>query len=103
MSSEATRHTHGYTKDKEALVKRLHRIEGQVRGVERMVEDDRYCIDILTQIAAVNTALEAVAFKMLDEHVRHCVAGALSSGDEADAREKTEELLQAVQRFARTT
>src|SRR5262249_32523395 len=77
--------------------------EGQVRGVERMVEDDRYCIDILTQIAAVNTALEAVAFKMLDEHVRHCVAGALSCGDEADAREKTEELLQAVQRFALTT
>jgi len=103
MSSAATKHTHGYTKDKDALVKRLHRIEGQVRGVERMVEDDRYCIDILTQIAAVNTALEAVAFKMLDEHVRHCVAGALSSGDEVDAREKTEELLQAVQRFARTT
>jgi DNA-binding FrmR family transcriptional regulator len=93
---------HGYAKDKEGLVKRLHRIEGQVRGIERMVEDDRYCIDILTQIAAVNTALEAVALKILDEHVRHCVAGALTSGDEADATEKTEELLQAVQRFART-
>ena len=106
MSSTAE-HTHGYTKDKDALVKRLHRIEGQVRGIERMVEDDRYCIDILTQIAAVNTALEAVAFKILDEHVRHCVAGALtsgalSSGDEQDARVKTEELLEAVQRFART-
>ena len=92
---------HGY--DKAALTKRLHRIEGQVRGIERMVEDDRYCIDILTQIAAVNTALEAVAFKMLDEHVRHCVAGALNSGDADDARQKTEELLEAVQRFARTT
>lgn len=101
MSSTAE-HTHGYTKDKEALVKRLHRIEGQVRGIERMVEDDRYCIDILTQIAAVNTALEAVAFKILDEHVRHCVAGALASGDEEDAQVKTEELLEAVQRFART-
>ena len=100
--SATAEHTHGYTKDKEALVKRLHRIEGQVRGIERMVEDDRYCIDILTQIAAVNTALEALAFKILDEHVRHCVAGALASGDEQDAHAKTEELLEAVQRFART-
>jgi DNA-binding FrmR family transcriptional regulator len=94
--------TYGYTKDKEALIKRLHRIEGQVRGIERMVEDDRYCIDILTQVAAVNTALESLAFKILDEHVRHCVAGALASGDESDAAVKTEELLEAVQRFART-
>jgi DNA-binding FrmR family transcriptional regulator len=101
MSSTAE-HTHGYTKDRDALVKRLHRIEGQVRGIERMVEDDRYCIDVLTQIAAVNTALEALAFKILDEHVRHCVAGALSSGDEEDAQIKTDELLEAVQRFART-
>jgi len=95
-------HTHGYTKDKDALIKRLHRIEGQVRGVEKMVEDNRYCIDVLTQIAAVNTALEAVAFKILDEHVNHCVAGALASGDEADARQKTSELLEAVHRFAKT-
>jgi CsoR family transcriptional regulator, copper-sensing transcriptional repressor len=102
MSEITTEPTYGYTKDKDALVKRLHRIEGQVRGVERMVEEDRYCIDILTQIAAVNTALEALAFKILDEHVRHCVAGALKSGDEPDAREKTEELLEAVQRFVRT-
>jgi DNA-binding FrmR family transcriptional regulator len=94
--------TYGYTKDKAAIVKRLHRIEGQVRGIERMVEDDRYCIDILTQIAAANTALESLALQILDEHVRHCVAGALASGDEADAAAKTEELLQAVQRFART-
>jgi len=94
--------TYGYAKDKEALVKRLHRIEGQVRGIERMVDDDRYCIDILTQIAAVNTALESLAFKILDEHVRHCVVGALASADEADAAVKTEELLEAVQRFTRT-
>ena len=103
MSTAANEHTHGYAKDKDALVKRLHRIEGQVRGIERMVEDDRYCIDILTQIAAVNTALESLAFKLLDEHVRHCVAGAITSGDKADAQVKTEELLEAVQRFARTT
>jgi DNA-binding FrmR family transcriptional regulator len=101
MSNTETR-VHGYSKDKEALVKRLHRIEGQVRGVEKMVEDDRYCIDILTQIAAVNTALESLAFQILDQHVRHCVAGALASGDENDAQTKTEELLQAVHRFART-
>jgi CsoR family transcriptional regulator, copper-sensing transcriptional repressor len=91
---------HGY--DKQALTKRLHRIEGQVRGIERMVEDDRYCIDILTQISAVNTALESLAFQVLDDHVNHCVADALSSGDPAAAAKKSQELLDAVQRFART-
>ena len=100
--SDVPGHTHGYAKDREAFVRRLHRIEGQVRGIERMVEEDRYCIDILTQVSAVNTALESLAFRILDDHVRHCVAGALSSGDEVDARMKTEELLAAVQRFART-
>jgi DNA-binding FrmR family transcriptional regulator len=102
MSTTDTTPVRGYTKDKDALINRLHRIEGQVRGVERMVEDDRYCIDVLTQIAAVNTALESLAFQILDEHVRHCVAGALASGDVQDAQVKTEELLEAVQRFART-
>jgi DNA-binding FrmR family transcriptional regulator len=102
VTAVETNPVYGYSKDKDALIKRLHRIEGQVRGVEKMVEDDRYCIDILTQIAAVNTALEAVAFKILDEHVRHCVAGALASGDETEAQTKTEELLEAVRRFART-
>jgi DNA-binding FrmR family transcriptional regulator len=93
---------HGYHGQKEALVKRLHRIEGQVRGIERMIEEDRYCIDVLTQVAAVRTALESLAFQVLDEHVRHCVAGALASGDEAVAAEKSRELLEAVHRFART-
>ena len=91
---------HGY--DKQALTKRLHRIEGQVRGIERMVEDDRYCIDILTQVAAVKTALESLAFNVLDGHVNHCVAEALASGDSSAAEEKSRELLDAVQRFART-
>ena len=100
MSDTHTR-APGYAGDKEALVKRLHRIEGQVRGIERMVEEDRYCIDVLTQIAAVNTALESLAFRILDDHVNHCVAGALASGDESDAAEKTTELLEAVHRFAR--
>jgi DNA-binding FrmR family transcriptional regulator len=100
--TETTTPVHGYTKDKDALIKRLHRIAGQVRGVERMVEEDRYCIDILTQIAAANTALESLAFQILDQHVTHCVAGALASGDEAAAAEKSRELLEAVHRFART-
>ena len=66
---------HGYAEDKDLLVKRLHRIEGQVRGIERMVEEDRYCIDVLTQIAAVKTALEQVGAKLLEDHVTHCVRG----------------------------
>ena len=94
--------THGYVQDKDALVKRLHRIEGQVRGIERMVEEERYCIDILTQISAVSTALDSVGLKLLDDHVRHCVADALASGDAEAATQKSEELLAAVERFART-
>jgi DNA-binding FrmR family transcriptional regulator len=94
--------TYGYVSDNDALIKRLHRIEGQVRGIERMVEDERYCIDVLTQIGAVTTALESVAFKILDDHVGHCVSGALASGDADVAAEKSKELLEAVQRFART-
>jgi DNA-binding FrmR family transcriptional regulator len=93
--------TYGYTADKDALIKRLHRIEGQVRGIERMVDEDRYCVDIITQISAITTALDAVAFKILDEHVNHCVAGALASGDEEVAAEKGRGLLDAVHRFAR--
>jgi CsoR family transcriptional regulator, copper-sensing transcriptional repressor len=93
---------HGYAEDREALVRRLHRIEGQVRGIERMVEDDRYCIDILTQISAVSTALESVALQILDDHVKHCVAGAFESGDSEAAAGKTAELLEAVRRFAKT-
>ncbi len=92
---------YGYHGDKPSLVKRLHRIEGQVRGIEKMVEDDRYCIDILTQISAVSSALEGVAYKILDHHVNHCVAHALASGEEGDGEAKTRELLEAVQRFAR--
>ena len=94
--------SHGYVSDKQALVKRLHRIEGQVRGIERMVEEERYCVDILTQIAAATTALETVAFKILDEHVSHCVSGALAAGDPEAAAEKSRELLEAVHRFSRT-
>jgi DNA-binding FrmR family transcriptional regulator len=95
--------THGYVSDKDALVKRLHRIEGQVRGIEGMVDDDRYCIDILTQIGAVRTALESVGLQVLNDHVNHCVHDALAAGDASTAQQKTAELLAAVQRFAKTT
>jgi DNA-binding FrmR family transcriptional regulator len=104
MSSTADEHVHrhGYHSQKDALIKRLHRIEGQVRGIERMVADDRDCIDVITQVSAVSTALESLAFQILDEHVKHCVAGALASGDEREAQAKAEELLEAVHRFAKT-
>jgi DNA-binding FrmR family transcriptional regulator len=99
--TEQQQQVYGYHADKRSLVKRLHRIEGQVRGIEKMVEEDRYCVDILTQISAVSTALETVAYKILDDHVNHCVARALASGDGGDAETKTRELLEAVQRFAK--
>ena len=89
----------GYSADKQALIARLHRIEGQVRGVERMIEEDRYCIDILTQIAAIQAALDKVGLGLLDGHARHCVhEGAM----EGKADEMADELLAAVQRFAKT-
>jgi DNA-binding FrmR family transcriptional regulator len=100
--SDSGHQEYGYTQDKDAFVKRLHRIEGQVRGIERMLEEDRYCVDVLTQIAAVSTALDSLAFQLLDRHVKHCVTGALASGDQAETTQKTTELLEAVQRFART-
>jgi CsoR family transcriptional regulator, copper-sensing transcriptional repressor len=101
-TKEQAVHHHGYHDQKDALVKRLHRIEGQVRGIEKMVTEDRYCIDIITQIGAVSTALESLGFQILDEHVKHCVAGALASGDEREAQAKADELLEAVHRFAKT-
>jgi len=89
--------TRGYTASKEQLLKRLRRIEGQVRGVEGMVEDDRYCIDVLTQIAAVQAALDKVSLGLLDEHARHCVMGS-----EGELRaDRTDELMGAVGRLMR--
>ena len=93
----ATPTTHGYTATKDQLQKRLRRIEGQVRGLQGMVEDDRYCIDILTQISAVQAALDKVALGLLDEHARHCVMGAADD----DRAEKTDELMAAVGRLMR--
>jgi len=87
----------GYTATKDQLTKRLKRIEGQVRGIERMVDEDRWCIDVLTQISAVQAALDKVALGLLDGHARHCVAGA-ADGERADM---TDELMAAVGRLMR--
>jgi DNA-binding FrmR family transcriptional regulator len=86
--------------DSRAVHNRLRRIEGQVRGLQRMVDEDAYCIDILTQVAAVQTALEQVAVNVLDAHVRGCVADAVN-GDGSEADEKLDELMAAVRRFAK--
>ena len=92
--------TAGYADDREAVLKRLARIEGQVRGVKRMVEDDAYCIDVLTQISAVSRALEGVGMKLLADHTDHCVRDAIGKGGR-EADEKVDELLAAVERFAK--
>ncbi len=89
--------TRGYTADKDALAKRLSRIEGQVRGVAKMVDDDRYCIDVLTQISAVQAALDKVALALLDGHARHCLAG--HGGGPTDPDEQADELMSAVGRL----
>ena len=89
--------TRGYSATKDQLLKRLRRVEGQVRGIEGMVEEDRYCIDVLTQITAVQAALDKVALALLDEHARHCVLGAADD----DRDEKTAELMAAVGRIMR--
>jgi CsoR family transcriptional regulator, copper-sensing transcriptional repressor len=91
----------GYVKDKEAVKRRLARIEGQVGGLRRMVDEEAYCVDVLTQIAAVTKALEGVSLKLLADHTNHCVRDAVERGGE-EADEKVGELLSAVERFART-
>jgi CsoR family transcriptional regulator, copper-sensing transcriptional repressor len=92
---------HGYTSHKDNYAKRLRRIEGQVRGVAKMIEEDKYCIDILTQISAVNSALQSVALGLLDEHLGHCVTQAVAEGgDEADT--KLAEASAAIARLVRS-
>jgi CsoR family transcriptional regulator, copper-sensing transcriptional repressor len=97
--AEGTAHGYIRAKDKERLENRLRRIEGQVRGVQRMVDEEAYCIDVLTQIASVVSALEKVGTILLKDHVEHCVRRAVEHGEEAD--EKIEELTAAVERFLR--
>ena len=92
----------GYTMTKEQYLARLRRIEGQVRGLQRMVDEDTYCIDILQQIAAVSGALQNVAIGLLDEHVGHCVANAAAAGDQDKARELVTEATQAIARLVKS-
>jgi CsoR family transcriptional regulator, copper-sensing transcriptional repressor len=99
--SEADSGMHGYTQNKDNYLKRLRRIEGQIRGLQRMVEDDKYCIDILTQVAAATKALQAVALGLLDEHLGHCVAGAIAEGGDA-ATDKVREASDAIARLVRS-
>jgi DNA-binding FrmR family transcriptional regulator len=96
-SPSDTAETRGYNGSKQALVNRLRRVEGQVRGVQKMVEDDRYCMDVLTQISAIHAALDKVALGLLDDHVRHCMTGA----GPQDKVEMTDELMAAVARLVR--
>ena len=91
----------GYVDNKEDLLKRLRRAEGQVRGIQRMVEDDTYCIDILTQVSAATKALETVALSLLEDHLSHCVAQATAEGGEV-AQEKLREASAAIARLVRS-
>ncbi|WP_062894471.1 copper-sensing transcriptional repressor RicR [Mycobacterium avium] len=92
---------HGYPQQKDNYAKRLRRIEGQVRGIARMIEEDKYCIDVLTQISAVNSALRSVALNLLDEHLGHCVTRAVAGGGD-DADEKLAEASAAIARLVRS-
>ena len=91
----------GYTQDRDAYLKRLRRIEGQVRGLQRMVEEDVYCIDVLTQVSAVTRALQAVALGLLEDHLGHCVAQAIEEGG-PEAKDKVREAAEAVSRLVRS-
>ncbi|GAB3943395.1 metal-sensitive transcriptional regulator [Corynebacterium tapiri] len=93
-------HQHGYIQDKQRYLARLKRIQGQVGGLTRMIEEDQYCIDVLTQISAVNSALKNVGLLLLDDHLRHCVAEAVKNSDE-EAEIKFQEVSEALARFSR--
>ena len=101
MASDVNTATHGYSLDKDAYVKRLRRIEGQVRGLQRMVEEDSYCIDILTQVSAVTKALQSVAVGLLDQHVRHCVANA-ATNDPEHVDDMVGEAIRAIERLLKS-
>ena len=92
---------YGYTHDKDSYLRRLRRIEGQIRGLQRMIDEDNYCIDILTQVAAVTKALQAVSLSLLEDHMNHCVVDAARVGD-AEAREKVAEATEAIARLVRS-
>lgn len=92
----------GYGEDKAAVLARLRRIEGQVRGLQRMVESDTYCIDVLTQVSAATRALQSVAVKLMDEHLRHCVSNAVLSEDPSEADRILTEATHAIERLVKS-
>ncbi|GHE38803.1 hypothetical protein GCM10017673_46470 [Streptosporangium violaceochromogenes] len=92
---------HGYSGDKQAYLTRLRRVEGQIRGLQRMVDEDAYCIDVLTQVSAATRALQAVALGLLEDHIAHCVAAAVTSGG-PEAEEKIKEASAAIARLVRS-
>lgn len=93
---------HGYHADKQQLITRLRKVEGQVRGLQRMIDEDVYCIDVLTQIAAISKALQGVGVHLLDDHLQHCVAGAAASGDQERTQALVHEATAAVERLLRS-
>lgn len=95
-------HQHGYYEDKAKYLNRLKRIEGQARGISRMVEQDQYCIDILTQVSALTKALQAVAIGLVDDHIKHCVLDAARSGDNDMVEAKLKEATDAIARLVRS-
>jgi DNA-binding FrmR family transcriptional regulator len=97
--SEETKITHRATKEKDQLLTRLKRIEGQVRGIQNMIENDRYCVDILTQISAINAAMNKVGLHLLERHTHHCVADAIKDGD---GEEAIQELMEVFKRFSKS-
>ena len=100
-TAPAAETTHGYISDKSRYLARLKRIEGQARGIHRMVDEDTYCIDILTQISALTSALENVALGLLDDHLKHCVVGAAQAGG-PQAEEKMNEASKAIARLVKS-
>lgn len=92
----------GYSMAKDDYLKRLRRIEGQIRGLQRMVDDDDYCIDILTQVSAATKALQSVAVGLLDEHLRHCIAGAAVASGEEEASRLIDEATSAIDRLVKS-
>jgi DNA-binding FrmR family transcriptional regulator len=100
-STEPENHMYGYTHDKDSYLRRLRRIEGQVRGLQRMIDEDKYCIDILTQVAAATKALQSVALGLLEEHLSHCVAQAVAEGGN-EAADKVREASEAIARLVRS-
>ena len=94
--------TPGYHDDKAAILGRLKKVEGQVRGLQRMVDEDEYCIDVLTQVSAATKALQSVAVRLMNDHLSHCVSNAVQNGDEAEAARIVDEASKAIERLVKS-